>query len=74
MKNDGDVVVSFSSNAEHSKHIFCGHLSGGSQFVQRFIDERLHSVQAATLAEIEIDLLLRYRLQQICLLYTSRCV
>ena len=28
MKNDGDVVVSFSSNAEHSKHIFCGHLSG----------------------------------------------
>ena len=37
----------------------------GSQFVQRFIDERLHGVQAATLAEIEIDLLLRYRLQQI---------
>ena len=38
----------------------------GSQFVQRFIDERLHGVQAATLAEIEIDgAKLRKRLEEI---------
>ena len=43
MKNDGDVVVSFSSNAEHSKHIFCGHLSGQTSMVDVETQQLVHS-------------------------------
>lgn len=43
MKNDRDVVVSLASNTEHSKHLFCGHLSGQMSMVDVETQQVVHS-------------------------------